>query len=66
MRAWVDRPVVRYGELYAVLNAVEGVDYVGTLTLAADGGAQSEQDVTIPGPAALTRPGVIDVQEAAP
>ncbi len=56
---WTNQDTVRYGEIYAVLNAVVGLDYVETLELAVSGGAQSEADVVMAGLAPLPRPGVI-------
>jgi hypothetical protein len=48
---------VRRSELFVVLNLVEGLDYVATLTLATQGGTLGTADVTLTGPAPLTRPG---------
>jgi hypothetical protein len=51
--------VVRFGELYEVLNAVQGVRYVEAVTLGVHGGALAATDVTLPGPAALPTAGTI-------
>jgi len=51
---WWNRPVVRHLELAAVLNQVDGLDYISALTLQ---GATS--DVTLAGAIPLPRPGTI-------
>lgn len=56
---WIDEPIVRYGELYQIVNAVEGVHYVTRLVLARTGDDLMEQDVPLPGPAALPAAGTI-------
>ena len=58
-RKWVFQDKVRMGELYAVLNAVEGLDYVETLTIGLSGGAQTAADHTLTGNAPIAEPGVI-------
>lgn len=58
-RRWVSAPVVRLGELYAILNRVVGVDYVSALTLRRGADPFSAADVTLPGAAPLPQPGVI-------
>jgi hypothetical protein len=65
-RAWVKEDTVYRGELYTVLNAVEGLDVVTTLTLAKGAGALGTADVTLDGQAPLTRPGAITVTVSAP
>jgi hypothetical protein len=56
---WNETLTVRFYEILQVLNNVEGVDYIiGTPTIRKQGDAMASVDVTIPGPAALTRPGV--------
>lgn len=56
---WRDEPTVRRLELAAVLNAVEGLDYVTVLNLGKNGGAQAAADVALDGVAPLPTPGVI-------
>lgn len=56
---WTIETVVRYGELYAVLNDVEGLDYVSTLTLRKGAGAFTEANVTLDGVAPLPLAGAI-------
>jgi Baseplate J-like protein len=54
--SWVNVTVVRYLEISQVINNVEGISYIQTLTV--EGGTV---DVTLTGgPAPLTRPGVIN------
>ena len=56
---WNETLTVRFYEILQVINNVEGVDYIiGTPTIRKQGDAMASVDVTIPGPAALTRPGV--------
>src|SRR5690606_4047142 len=51
---WWSQPVVRYLEVAAVLDRVEGLDYVSALTV--DGGTS---DVTLTGAIPLPKPGTI-------
>lgn len=53
-RAWINETVVRRFELAEVLNGVDGVRYVNTLTL--NGGTN---DVTLTGVAPLPQPGTV-------
>lgn len=53
-RAWVNEPVVRYLEVAQVLNSVEGLRYIGTLTING-----TSADVTMTGVAPLPRAGTI-------
>jgi hypothetical protein len=66
---WVDERSVRLGEVYEVLNAVEGVRYVqGAPTIGLNGGAQTAADHTIGAGTAipvLTLPGTISVTAVA-
>ena len=57
LRAWHNESVVRVGELYAVLNSVEGLRYVSELSLAKEGDPLGTVDVQLGGPAPLPRPG---------
>lgn len=52
-REWIDQPVMRYLEVAQVINNVEGIDYITSLTLGLGGGAQSSADVNLDGPAAM-------------
>jgi len=54
---WVDEPVVRFLEVAAVLNAVPGLRWVTDLRIGLEGRTLGAADVTLPGPAALPRPG---------
>lgn len=48
-RAWVDDTTVRFGEMYAVLNGVSGLDHVTTLTITPPGTANTNATLTGPG-----------------
>jgi hypothetical protein len=63
---WIPDTLVRYSELYEVLNRVEGLNYVETLELAAAGDPQSEQNVALAGVAALPEAGAIAGAVTAP
>lgn len=56
---WVDQPKVRYLEVGAVLNQVNGLDYLSALQIRKVGGSLGTSDVTLTGPAALTTVGTI-------
>jgi hypothetical protein len=58
---WIETLNVRLYNIAQVIENSDGIDYVlpGTLTLGKNGGAQTVNDVVIPGPAALTTPGTI-------
>ena len=56
---WEDSAVVRYGELYEVLNSVGGVHYVNKVKLALHSAPRSEQDVAITGPGAIPTIGLL-------
>jgi len=58
-QSWVNQTKVRYLELTEQANRVDGVDYVSTLTFGVTGTTLARVDVTLPGPAPLTRPGTI-------
>lgn len=53
--SWMNTTVVRYGELYAVLNAVAGLDYVTALSIQ----GSPDTNLTLSGRAPLPRPGTI-------
>lgn len=56
---WRKVDTVRRNELIALVNRVEGVDYVEDLQLALDGDPLGTADLSLTGPAPLTRPGTI-------
>ena len=56
---WVNQTVVRYLELTQVVNSVEGVDYVVSLTFRVAPAAYASTDVTLDGAVPLPRPGTI-------
>jgi hypothetical protein len=58
---WVNTTTVRYLELAQVVADVEGVNYVSSLTFRVSGGTLATTDITMSGPAPLTRPGVMTV-----
>lgn len=47
--AWIETTTVYFGELYAVLNAVPGLDHVTTLTITPPGTANTNATLTGPG-----------------
>lgn len=59
VKEWHNETVVRYLEVAQVLQSVEGLRYVNSLTLGVNGGAQSASDKNLSGVAPLPRPGVI-------
>lgn len=56
---WLNTTVVRYLELAEVINRVEGINYITTLTLAVAGGGQAAANVTLTGAAPLANDGAI-------
>lgn len=59
-RGWDRRTVVRGQELYTILNNIQGLDYVTTLTFSnGAGAAQDGTDKTLLGTFPLTKPGTI-------
>jgi hypothetical protein len=58
-RSWINDTTVRYLELAQVVNDVEGVHYIISLTFAKAGQTKGTADVTMTGIAALPRPGAI-------
>lgn len=67
---WQNEIVVRYLEVAAAINAVEGVDYITTtasnfdLTMGVSGGSQARLDINLVGTVPLPRPGTIVVNIA--
>jgi hypothetical protein len=59
--SWINATTVRYLELAQVVNQVEGVGYISSLTFGVHGGAMGTADVALPGPAPLTEPGTMAV-----
>lgn len=57
---WRDESVVRYLEIGALLDKVEGLDYITDLQIGEDGGAQGNANINLAGVAPLTQPGAID------
>jgi hypothetical protein len=58
-RRWIKIDKIRIGELYTVLNRVEGLNYVTALTFALQGQSLAATDVTLIGSAPLPRSGQI-------
>jgi hypothetical protein len=58
-RSWINDTTVRYLELAQVVNAVEGVHYIVSLTFAKAGQTKGTADVTMTGIAPLPKPGAI-------
>lgn len=65
-KLWRNVTTVRRNELIALVNSVEGVDYVGNLRLALGGDPLGTVDITLDGPAALSRPGDVTATVSAP
>lgn len=64
--SWTAKAFVRYLEVAAVVNGVEPVDEITSLTLGLAGGAMSTADVALAGVAPLTRPGTLTAVGTAP
>lgn len=58
---WINQDTVRRNELIALVDQVEGVDYVSTLTLALQANVLGTSDVSLPGPAPLVTAGTLTV-----
>lgn len=58
-RSWINETTVRYTELIQVVNNVEGVHYVKSLTFRKSGGTMGTSDVVMTGAAPLPKPGAI-------
>lgn len=56
---WINEDTVRYLEVAEVINGVDGVRYITSLTIGLDGDPQVSADVPLSGPAPLTRAGDI-------
>lgn len=52
-RDWVERTVLRYSDVAAIISNTEGVDYWTSLTIGIHGNALAAADLPLPGPAAL-------------
>lgn len=66
-RSWLNTTTVRYLEVAEQINRVDGVNYINTLALGVNGGAQAQADVVLPGVAPLPRPGaIVGAAHAAP
>lgn len=63
---WISEDHVRYLEVAAALNAVEGLDYISALTIGLHGGAMGAADVALDGAAPLPEPGTIAATVDAP
>lgn len=58
---WLKQDTIYYLELTTLVNNVEGVDRVTSLTFGVEGMAFATSDLIIPGAAPLTRPGTMTV-----
>lgn len=58
-RGWLVTTVIRHWEVVTVLNNVEGLDRLVTLTLGINGGAQTAADQTMTGALPMPRPGTV-------
>jgi hypothetical protein len=58
-RLWVNETTIRLGELYTVLNEVDGLRHVTALTFRKAGGVLGTGDVVMDGPAPLPTSGTI-------
>jgi hypothetical protein len=59
--SWTNKSIIRYLELTSLVNSVDGVDYVVSLTFAKNPAALGTADVTMTGIAPLPRPNTISV-----
>lgn len=59
-QGWRNTTVVRYLEVAAVINAVNGFNYLTSLTIGLNGGAQGTADINLAGAVPVTTPGVIN------
>lgn len=60
-RSWNNQTMLRYQDLVTVVNNLPSVDHYTVLKVAKEGGELKEADVALAGPAALTKPGKIEV-----
>ena len=58
-QSWINDTTIRYLELTQIVNEVEGVHYVASLTFAKGGQTKGTADVVMTGVAPLPRPGAI-------
>lgn len=58
-RTWYNQPVMRYLELAALINSVEGVNYVNDLSFGETGTPLEATDLVLNGRAPLPRPGIM-------
>jgi hypothetical protein len=58
-QSWINQTVVRYLELTSVVNNVDGINYVTSLTFRVSPAAFASTDVTLTGAVPLPRPGTI-------
>lgn len=63
---WIYDEKVRYNKVEAAVTVLQGVNYVVSTKIAIQGNPLEEKDVTLPGPAPLTRPGNITITVEAP
>jgi hypothetical protein len=54
---WVNDPLVRKNKIIDLMSGVEGVNYIGAVTITGSAGTVSGGDLTMPGIVALPRPG---------
>lgn len=60
-RSWLNRAKLYYQDIVTVVNNQQGVDHYTALKIGKEGGALGEVDVALAGPAALTKPGKVEV-----
>lgn len=60
-RAWVNNVNIRYLEISTVINNVNGVDYIASLTIGAGAGAMGTADLVMSGVAPLPQPGTMTI-----
>jgi len=58
---WVNNATLRFQDISAIVNGIEGVDHWTTLTINITGMTPGTADVTLPGAAPLTTPGTVAV-----
>lgn len=63
---WINQQVLRYLELAQVINSVQGIDYITSLTFRVPPAAHASVDVTLFGAVPLPRPGTIAGTVTAP
>lgn len=65
-REWLQQTLVRFNELIALLENIDGIDHVDTLTLGRQGATLGTANVTLNGRGPLPRPGTINGTVVAP